>query len=96
MSPVMKYTLGRLGLFAAAALALWPVPQLSPLVKLMAALAVSFGLSWFLLRRWREQMSAHLVERMERRRVEKERLRAALAGEDERPSGEARGSGPAG
>lgn len=83
MSAAGKYTLGRLGLFAAAALVLWPVPQLSVPVKLLAALAVSFALSWFVLRGWREQMSAELAQRMERRKAEKERLRAALAGEPE-------------
>jgi threonine/homoserine/homoserine lactone efflux protein len=83
MSPLVKYTLGRLGLFLAVLLVLWPVPQLSPLVKLLAALVGSFLLSWFLLRRWRDELSASLADRLARRRAERERLRAALAGEDD-------------
>lgn len=88
LSPMVKYTLGRIGLFAAVLLVLWPVPQLSLLVKLLVAVAVSFGLSWFLLRRWRDELSAHLADRVEQRRTEKERLRAALAGEDDPDPGE--------
>lgn len=81
LSPMLKYTLGRIGLFAAVVLVLWPVPQLSLLVKLLVAVVVSFALSWFLLRRWRDELSAHLADRVEQRRADKERLRAALAGE---------------
>lgn len=98
LSPVVKYTLGRFGLLLAVLLVLWPVPQLSLPVKLLVALLVSFGLSWFLLRGWRDQMSASLAERVARRREEKERLRAALAGEDSptgEPAGESAGD-PAG
>jgi len=82
-SPVVKYTLGRIGLFALAVLVLWPVPSLSLPVKLLVALVVSFGLSWFLLRRWRDELSTSVADRVERRRNEKQRLRAALAGDDE-------------
>lgn len=83
MSPVVKYTLGRVGLFLGALVVVWPVPQLGPMVKLLLALTVSFVLSWFLLRGWRDELSEHLVARAERRRAERERLRAALAGEDD-------------
>ncbi|MPZ26918.1 MAG: DUF4229 domain-containing protein [Micromonosporaceae bacterium] len=83
MSPLVKYTLGRLGLFLAVFLVLWPVPALSLLVKLLVALLASFGLSWFLLRGWRDELAANLAEKVERRRVEKERLRGALAGDDD-------------
>lgn len=97
MSPLVKYTLGRIGLFLAVLLVLWPVPVLSPLVKLLVALLVSFALSWFVLRGWRDQLAADLADRVERRRREKERLRAALAGEDEPPpAAPPARSGPAG
>ncbi|MGH3680979.1 MAG: DUF4229 domain-containing protein [Natronosporangium sp.] len=86
MSPLIKYTLGRIGLFLAALLVLWPVPVLSPLVKLLVALLVSFALSWFVLRGWREELAANLAEKMERRKQERERLRSALAGEDDDPA----------
>jgi uncharacterized membrane protein YccC len=88
-SPIVKYTLGRIGLFLLVLLALSPVPQLSLLVRLLVAVVISFGLSWFVLRTWRDEMSAELAGRLERRRQERERLRAALAGEEEPgPAGE--------
>ncbi len=87
MSPMVKYTLGRVGLFVLVVLALWPVP-LNIAVKLMVALVVSFGLQFVLLRRWRAEMIGHVDEAVVRHRAEKEKLRAALAGDDE-------GTGPA-
>lgn len=85
MSPFLKYTLARLGIFAVIMLALWPVPALSTLLKLMIAVLVSAILSWFLLRRMREEVATHVEKSMERRREEKEKLRSALAGEEEQP-----------
>jgi hypothetical protein len=85
MNPMVKYTLGRIGLFAGALLVVWPIPQLGLMVKLLVALTVSFVLSWFVLRGWRDELSAYLAARVERRRAERERLRAALAGDDEAP-----------
>lgn len=85
MSAAAKFTLGRIGLFLAVLLILLPLPYPSLLVKLLAAVVVSFALSWFLLRGWRDQMSVELAERLERRKAEKARLRAALAGDDEPP-----------
>jgi hypothetical protein len=85
VSPVLKYTLGRLGLFLGVVLVLGPVPGLSLMVKLLVAVVVSFVLSWFVLRGWRDQMAADLDARLRRRRAEKERLRAALAGDDTPP-----------
>jgi hypothetical protein len=83
VNPAVKYTLGRIGLLLAALLVVWPVPQLGPMVKLLTALTVSFVLSWFVLRRWRDEFSAYLAARAEQRRLERERLRAALAGDDD-------------
>ncbi|HEY8474582.1 MAG TPA: DUF4229 domain-containing protein [Natronosporangium sp.] len=83
MNPLVKYTLGRIGLFAAALLAVWWIPQLGLMVKLLIALVVSFLASWFLLDKWRNEFASYLAARAERRRVERERLRAALAGDDE-------------
>ena len=83
MSAAVKFTLGRIGLFLAVVLVLLPFPQPSLLIKLLIAVVVSFALSWFLLRRWRDQMSVELAGRLERRRAEKAKLRAALAGDDE-------------
>lgn len=83
MSPAIKYTLARLGLFAVTLLALLPIPNLDILIKLMIAVLVSAVASWFLLRRMRDQMADRIEESMIKRREEKERLRTALAGEEE-------------
>jgi hypothetical protein len=81
MSPAVKYTLGRIGLFGAIVLILWPV-QMDIFLKLIIALAFSAALSFFLLRRWRDEMAEQLATSSVRRKAEKDRLRAALAGED--------------
>lgn len=83
MRAVVKYTLGRLGLLLAILLVLFLLfPRLNPLVTLLVAFTVSLVLSWFLLRGWRDEMSRSLAEAADRRRESRERLRAALAGED--------------
>jgi hypothetical protein len=82
MSAAAKYTLGRIGLFLAVVLALWPV-DLNILLKLMLALAFSAAASFFLLRAWRDEMAEQLAGAANRRRAEKERLRTALAGDDQ-------------
>ncbi|MFG1954148.1 DUF4229 domain-containing protein [Micromonospora sp. NPDC048830] len=84
MSAAVKYTLGRIGLFAVIIAALWPV-ELDIFLKLMLALVFSAALSFFLLRGWRDEMAEEMAGAAERRRAEKERLRSALAGEDEQP-----------
>jgi hypothetical protein len=82
MSPAVKYTLGRVGLFVACVLVLAPTP-LNLFLKLMIALVVSFALQFVVLRKWRLEMIGQVDQAMSRRKQEKERLRAALAGEDE-------------
>ena len=88
MSPMMKYSLARVGLFVAVAavLTVLPIP-LAFLVRLMIAVVVSAVLSLFLLRGMRDQVAEQLGAAARRRAAEKERLRAALAGEDEQPAG---------
>lgn len=81
MNPALKYTLGRFGLFFVILLALLPLP-LNFLVKAMMALVLSAVASYFLLARWRDEMAARLGDAASKRRVEKERLRAALAGDE--------------
>jgi Protein of unknown function (DUF4229) len=81
MNPALKYTLGRVGLFVLCAAALLPVP-LNIWVKLMIAVVVSFALQFVLLRKWRLEMIGQVDEAMARRRREKEKLRAALAGDE--------------
>jgi hypothetical protein len=86
MNPVMKYTLARLGLFVACAVVVFlAVPgSVNPLLKLLIALVLSAAGSYFLLRRWRDEVAEQLAAGSARRKGEKERLRAALAGEDEK------------
>jgi len=79
-NPLVKYTLGRIGLFAAVLVVVLPTSY-PLLLKLLAAVLVSAVLSWFLLRRWREEAGAHLAAMAERRRAERERLRDALGGD---------------
>jgi len=81
MSPAVKYTLGRLGLFVAVFALLLPVP-LAFLVKAMIALLASAAFSYFLLAKWRNEMAEQLGTVAERRQAEKARLRAALAGDE--------------
>ena len=84
MNPVAKYTLGRLGLFALCALVLLAVPvPVNVFIKLMVALLASIALQFVLLRSWRREMIGYLDGAIARRRDEREKLRAALAGEDE-------------
>ncbi|MBV1851997.1 DUF4229 domain-containing protein [Catellatospora tritici] len=82
MSPAVKYTLARLGLFVAVFAAMWFVPGISVLVKLMIAIVVSAAAGWFLLRNLRDEVSAQVESAVDRRREQKEHLRAALAGDD--------------
>jgi len=81
MTPALKYTLGRVGLFVLCAVALLPVP-LNIWVKLMIAVVASFALQHVLLRKWRQEMIGQVDAAMARRRQEKDKLRSALAGED--------------
>jgi len=81
MNPFLKYTLGRMALFLVVFLLLVPV-RMNLWLKLMIAILVSFGLAFFLLRRWRDEASEQMVGAAERRRAERERLQSALAGED--------------
>ncbi|MEU8253035.1 DUF4229 domain-containing protein [Micromonospora inaquosa] len=85
MSAALKYTLGRIGLFVAVLAGLWLI-DMNVFLKLMLALVFSAALSFFLLRGWRDEMAAEIAEAAERRKVEKERLRSALAGEDQPPT----------
>jgi hypothetical protein len=92
VSPALKYTLGRLGLFVVVFAALLPVP-LNLLVKAMIALIASAGFSYFLLAKWRIAMAEQLAAAAQRRRDEKTRLRAALAGDESAAAAGDRASG---
>jgi len=83
LSPVLKYTLGRIAIFVACALpAMFLLRSVDPLVRLMIAVLVSAGISYFALRRWRDEVSERLVDSAQRRADERRRLRAALSGDE--------------
>jgi hypothetical protein len=84
VNPMMKYTLARLGLFIAAAAVLLVVPiELNPFLKLGIALIASAILSFFLLRKLRDDVANQLADGARQRADRKEKLRSALAGDDE-------------
>jgi hypothetical protein len=84
VTPTVKYTLARLGLFVVVFAALIPVPM-DIFLKLILALAFSAAVSFFFLRGWRDQMAQQLADKVDKRRTDKAKLRTALAG-DEEPS----------
>jgi hypothetical protein len=84
MSALLKYTLARLGLFVLAAGAMLAVPlDISTLLKLMIAVVISAALAFFLLKGLREEASVQAVGAAQRRTEKRERLRAALNGDDD-------------
>jgi membrane protein implicated in regulation of membrane protease activity len=88
MNPMVKYGLGRLGLFVVcAALAVVLLPSsLNLMLRILIGFVVSAGLSFVLLRRWRDEVANRLLESSQRRTAQKDRLRTALAGDDEAPA----------
>ncbi len=86
MNPVVKYSFARLGMFGVVLLILMPFP-IDVFVKLMAALLISLVLSFFLFKRLRLEMTEQVATGVQRRREQKERLRAALSGDDEPSAG---------
>jgi len=85
VSPTVKYTLARLGLFVVIFAVLLPVPM-GLFLKLILALAFSAAVSWFFLRTWRDQMAQQLADTVDKRRADKAKLRSALAGDEEPPA----------
>jgi hypothetical protein len=84
MSALLKYTLARLGLFVLTAAAMFAVPlDISVLLKLMIAVVISAALAYFLLKGLREEASVQAVTAAQRRTEKRERLRAALNGDDD-------------
>jgi len=84
MNPFVKYSLARLGLFAlvAAVLLVLPIP-LDRVLLLGIALIVSAILSFVLLRGLRNEVAGQIAASSQRRAAERERLRVAMAGEDQ-------------
>jgi Protein of unknown function (DUF4229) len=83
MNPMLKYTLARLGLFLAASAVMLVLPiELNLFIRLGIALIASAILSFFLLRKLRDDVAEYLAATARGRAERKERLRNALAGDD--------------
>ena len=84
MNPGLKYTLARFAILLVCLVpAVFLFPNVNLLLKLLVAFAVSAVASFFLLRQLRDEVAEQLSVSARKRGDEKERLRAALAGEDE-------------
>jgi hypothetical protein len=84
MSALVKYSLARLGLFLAAAAVLLFIPiELNVFLRLAIALIVSALLSFVLLRTLRDRVADQLAVAARARAERRERLRSALAGDDQ-------------
>jgi hypothetical protein len=85
---MLKYTLARLGLFVVVAgiALLLPVP-IHVYIRLAAALLVSAALGIWLLKGLREDVNLYVADMVHKRKESRERLRAALNGE-EAPQGQ--------
>ena len=85
MSPGLKYTLARLVVFVVCTVpaVLFLPNSLDLLLRILIGAVISALVSFLLLGRWRDELAEALSATFRQRREEKERLRAALAGEDE-------------
>ena len=84
MNPGLKYTLARFGILLVCLIpAVFLFQNVNLLLKLLVAFLVSAIASFFLLRQWRDEVAEQLSANAIRRSGEKQRLRAALSGEDE-------------
>ena len=88
MSPMLKYTIARVGLFCVAAGILLAFPMgMQLFLRLAIAILISATVSYFLLRGLRDQVATQLATAAGRRAQRRRTLEAALAGEDEPESG---------
>ena len=85
MTPGLKYTLARVGVFVVCTVpAIYLLPHsLDLLVRIFIGAVISAVISVIALARLRGQMADQINTVVQQRRVEKEKLRAALAGDDE-------------
>jgi C4-dicarboxylate-specific signal transduction histidine kinase len=81
-SPALVYTAARIALFLSVAVVLYLV-GFRTFALVLLALVISMPLSYVVLRRQREAFAAQVERRVEHRRAEKEKLRAALRGDDD-------------
>jgi Protein of unknown function (DUF4229) len=79
---MVKYTLARVGIFVVLALALIPLVHQLLLAMLISAVLTAV-IAYFGLRKWRNEVAATLERSITARREEKNKLRSALAGDDD-------------
>ncbi|MBA2553607.1 MAG: DUF4229 domain-containing protein [Geodermatophilaceae bacterium] len=79
IKPLAIYLLGRLAAFAILLALLWAV-GVDGFVAVLIALVVSVPLSYVVLRRQRDDLTAALLHRAQRKAVEREELRSQLRG----------------
>jgi mannitol-specific phosphotransferase system IIBC component len=79
---MVKYTLARVGIFIVIAVVLMPLVHDLLLAMLISAVVTSV-VALFVLKRWRDEVASTLENSMTARRAEKEKLRSALAGDDQ-------------
>jgi hypothetical protein len=82
LHPGVAYTAARFGIFVVVAAVLFAVGFRS-FVLVLAALLLSAPLSFFLLKRQRLAFAERVEGRVSKRKEEKSRLRATLAGDEE-------------
>ncbi len=89
MNPGLRYTLARIVVFVVCTVpaVLFLPSSLDLLLRILIGAVVSAIVSFLFLARWRDEMAESLSATFRQRREEKERLRAALAGEDEPEAG---------
>lgn len=78
--PLVMYTLGRVLCFAVPLALLWAF-GITGVLSLAIALVISVPLSYVLLRRQRDRLTAALQERGDRRAVQREQFRSQLRGD---------------
>ncbi len=79
---MVKYTLARIGMFVVLAYVLDLVLK-EPILAMLISAVVTAVASYFLLSKWRNEVAATVETSITKRRAEKEKLRSALAGDDE-------------
>ncbi len=82
LSPMVKYTLARIGMFVVLAYVLDLIIR-NPLLAMLISAVVTAVASYFVLSKWRNEVAATLETSITARRAEKEKLRSALAGDDD-------------
>jgi hypothetical protein len=78
---MVKYTLARVGLFVLVTFALTPLHDLVLQALISAVVTSIFAL--VVLKKWRNEVAGVLEKSVSQRRAEKERLRSALAGDND-------------